>query len=443
MVFVNRLIILLFIFCGTFTFAQKTSDKLRKEQERLEKNIAQTKSLLDKTKSSSDATLNELKIIDNQIKYREKLLNNFDNQIRNAELKIEQKDQQVIDLEARIVKLKEQYKQLLIYAYKHRSQEGKMMYIFSADSYYEALKRKKYLEKVAEIQEKQRLIIIQNSKLIQSEKIALQKEKELKSKVADEKRVEREAILKDKIKQQSTFEVLKGEESKLRAELIAEEKKKAAIQLQIKAAIEKEILAAEKLRKEKAAAAEKARLASVAAAKAKAEREGKAEPKVTTPTPAPAKPEPTLAETKEVALNKSFETNKGRLPWPVASGSVTEGYGSHPHPTLPNVTTYNNGIDISAPKSAQVRSVFDGEVTSVLSIPGAGKVIIIKHGNYRTVYGNLQETYVTVGTKVSTKQAIGSLLPINGQSLSVSHFEIHLVQDGKVIRINPSLWIAN
>ncbi len=439
----NRLLILLFVFCGTFIFAQKTSDKLRKEQDRLEKNIAQTKSLLDKTKSSTEATLNELKIIDNQIKYREKLLNNFDNQIRNAELKIEQKDQQVIELEARIVKLKEQYRQLLIYAYKHRSKEGKMMYIFSADSYYEALKRNKYLEKVAEIQEKQRLIILQNTKLIQAEKIALQQEKELKKKVADEKRVERVAILKDKEKQQATFEDLKGQESKLMAELIAEEKKKAIIQLKIKEAIEKEIAAAEKLRKEKAAAAERVRLAAIAAAKAKAEKEGKAAPKTPIVEKEPAKPEPTLAETKEVALNKSFETNKGRLPWPVTSGSITEGYGSHPHPTLPNVKTYNNGIDISAPKAAQVRSVFDGEVTSVLSIPGAGKVIIIKHGNYRTVYGNLQETYVSVGTKVSTKQAIGSLLPINGQSLSVSHFEIHLVQDGKVVRINPSLWIAN
>lgn len=447
MAFVNRLLILLFIFCGTFTFAQKTSDKLRKEQERLEKNIAQTKSLLEKTKSSSQATLNELKIIDNQIKYREKLLNNFDNQIRNAELKIEQKDQQVVELEARILKLKEQYKQLLIYAYKHRSAQGKMMYIFSANSYYEALKRSKYLDKIAEIQEKQRLIILQNTKLIQSEKIALQKEKELKLKVADEKRVERQEILKDKVKQQTTFQALKGEESKLTADLIAEEKKKAVIQLKIKEAIEKEILAAEKLRKEKAAkaaaAAEKARLAKVAAAKAKAEKEGKPEPKPAVEEKAPAKPEPTIAETKEVALNKSFETNKGRLPWPVASGSITEGYGSHPHPTLPNLKTYNNGIDISAPKSAQVRSVFDGEVTSVLSIPGAGKVVIIKHGNYRTVYGNLQETYVSVGTSVSTKQAIGSLLPVNGQSLSVSHFEIHLVQDGKVVRINPSLWIAN
>jgi septal ring factor EnvC (AmiA/AmiB activator) len=443
MVFVNRLLILLFIFCGTFTFAQKTSDKLRKEQERLEKNIAQTKSLLDKTKSSSQATLNELKIIDNQIKYREKLLNNFDNQIRNAELKIEQKDQQVVELEARILKLKEQYRQLLIYAYKHRSVEGKMMYVFSASSYYEALKRNKYLQKVAEIQEKQRLIILQNTKLIQSEKISLQKEKELKSKVADEKRLERQEILKDKVKQQSTFQALKGEESKLTAELIAEEKKKAVVQSKIKEAIEREILAAEKLRKEKAAAAEKVRLAKVAAAKLKAEKDGKAVAKPTVEEKIPAKPEPTIAETKEVALNKSFETNKGRLPWPVTSGSITEGYGSHPHPTLPNVTIYNNGIDISAPKSAQVRSVFDGEVTSVLSIPGAGKVVIIKHGNYRTVYGNLQETYVSVGTTVSTKQAIGSLLPLNGQSLSVSHFEIHLVQDGKVVRINPSLWIAN
>src|ERR1051325_5500006 len=103
---------------------------------------------------------------------------------------------------------------------------------------------------------------------------------------------------------------------------------------------------------------------------------------------------------------------------------------------MANVYTNNNGIDISAPKSAQVRAVFEGEVTSVLSIPGAGKVVIIKHGNYRTVYSNLQESYVSVGTKVTTKQSIGSLLPVEGETLSVAHFEIHVVQDGQVVRIN-------
>ena len=110
---------------------------------------------------------------------------------------------------------------------------------------------------------------------------------------------------------------------------------------------------------------------------------------------------------------------------------------------MDNVYTNNSGIDISAPKSAQVRSVFEGEVTSVLNIPGAGKVVIIKHGNYRTVYTNLQNTYVTAGTKVSTKQSIGSLMISPNSSVSVAHFEIHQVVGNSVQCVNPALWVAH
>ncbi len=435
MKFVSKILVFLFVFCVGFSNAQKNSDKLRKEQERLEKNINNTKSLLNKAKSSTQASLNELKLIDNQVKSREELLLNFDNQIRGAELKIEQKDQQIIDLEKKLKKLKEQYKKLIIYAYKHRSKEGKMMYIFSASTYFEALKRNKYLEKIAEIQKKQKLIILQHQGLISNEKKSLETEKERKIRVAEEKRQEKEAMLKDKVVQLKTLTKLKGEESVLMANLKKEENKKAILKQKIKEAIDAEIAAAEKARKEKERKEKKAE-------EAKNAKKTSSSGSSSTPKEVEKKTV-TISETKELALNKGFENNKGRLLWPVASGSITEGYGKHAHPTLPNVTTNNNGIDISAPKSAQVRAVYEGEVTSVLSIPGAGKVVIIKHGNYRTVYSNLQEAYVSVGSKVNTKQSIGSLLAIEGESLSVAHFEIHLVEEGQVIRINPSLWIAH
>jgi septal ring factor EnvC (AmiA/AmiB activator) len=435
MKFVSKILVFLFVFCVGFSNAQKNSDKLRKEQERLEKNINNTKSLLNKAKSSTQASLNELKLIDNQVKSREELLLNFDNQIRGAELKIEQKDQQIIDLEKKLKKLKEQYKKLIIYAYKHRSKEGKMMYIFSASTYFEALKRNKYLEKIAEIQKKQKVIILQHQGLISNEKKSLETEKERKIRVAEEKRQEKEAMLKDKVVQLKTLTKLKSEESVLMANLKKEENKKAILKQKIKEAIDAEIAAAEKARKEKERKEKKAE---------EAKNAKKAGSSGSSSTPKEVeKKTVTISETKELALNKGFENNKGRLLWPVASGSITEGYGKHAHPTLPNVTTNNNGIDISAPKSAQVRAVYEGEVTSVLSIPGAGKVVIIKHGNYRTVYSNLQEAYVSVGSKVNTKQSIGSLLATEGESLSVAHFEIHLVEEGQVIRINPGLWIAH
>ncbi len=201
------------------------------------------------------------------------------------------------------------------------------------------------------------------------------------------------------------------------------------LQEQISQAIRREIAEAEAKRK-------KAEEAAKAAAK-----ENPTAATTTTSSPAVTA---AFEDTKEVeALSKSFEGNRGKLPWPVEKGTVTESFGKNAHPTLKNVYTNNRGIDISAPKNAQVRAVFEGEVTSVLNIPGAGKVIIIKHGNYRTVYTNLQETYVKIGQKVSTKKVIGSLLAKDGESMSIAHFEIHHVNGSTVTCLNPTLWVAH
>lgn len=418
------------------SLGQTTSEKLKKDQDRLEKKISNTKTLLNKMKSNTEASLNELKLIDNQIRLREELVRNFDHQVRSAEMKISEKDQEITMLTNKLVKLKDQYRSLLIYAYKHRNRYGKLMFIFSAGTYYEAVKRNKYLTKISEMQQKQFLVIKQHQKLIKREIERITREKEYKSQVLGEKKLEREQIAKDKGKKEAVYQKFKKEEEKLYAQLREDEKKKENLKKQINAAIQKEIAAAEAKRKK---AEEEARKKST-----------KNTTTTTTTSPSNTKPETTTAEksitfteAKETALNKSFEGNKGKLPWPVEKGSITEGFGKNAHPTLPNVYTNNNGIDISAPKSAQVRAVFEGEVTSILNIPGAGKVVIIKHGNYRTVYSNLQDTYVQTGAKVNTKQAIGSLLPKEGSSVSVAHFEIHQVVGTAVQCLNPSLWIAN
>jgi septal ring factor EnvC (AmiA/AmiB activator) len=419
------------------SLGQTTSEKLKKDQDRLEKKISNTKTLLNKMKSNTEASLNELKLIDNQIRLREELVRNFDHQVRSAEMKISEKDQEITMLTNKLVKLKDQYRSLLIYAYKHRNRYGKLMFIFSAGTYYEAVKRNKYLTKISEMQQKQFLVIKQHQKLIKREIERITREKEYKSQVLGEKKLEREQIAKDKGKKEAVYQKFKKEEEKLYAQLREDEKKKENLKKQINAAIQKEIAAAEAKRKK---AEEEARKKSTK----------NTNTTTTATSPSNTKPETTTAEksitfteAKETALNKSFEGNKGKLPWPVEKGSITEGFGKNAHPTLPNVYTNNNGIDISAPKSAQVRAVFEGEVTSILNIPGAGKVVIIKHGNYRTVYSNLQDTYVQTGAKVNTKQAIGSLLPKEGSSVSVAHFEIHQVVGTAVQCLNPSLWIAN
>lgn len=424
---VSKFFTILFLLLSTVVFGQSTSEKLKREQDRLEKKINDTKLLLSKSQSNTASSLNELKVIENQIAFREQLLRNYDNQIRGAELNVQKKTLQIAELNEKIDGLKKQYKQLLVYAYKHRNKYGKLMYLFSSENYYEALKRKKYLERISEIQQKQFLAIQQNQALIKKEIEAIEKEKKYKLLMMGEKSKEKAAIEQDRIKQQEVYAKFKEEEGALLAQLREEERKKEVLRNQINAAIKKEIAEAEARRKREEEARRKAELA-----------------KNPTST-APVKETETIAftETKEAAkLSASFEGNKGKLPWPVDKGSITEHFGKNEHPTLKNVYTNNRGIDISSPKNAQVRAVFDGEVTSVLSIPGAGKVVIIKHGNYRTVYSNLKDTYVSVGTKVTTKKVIGSLLTKDKQNMSVAHFEIHHVVGSNVTCLNPSLWVS-
>jgi septal ring factor EnvC (AmiA/AmiB activator) len=419
------------------TFAQSTSEKLKKEQSNLEKKISNTRSLLDKTKNNAKASLNELRLIDNQIRFREELVSNFDQQVRGAEVKVIRKDAEVKELSQRLVNLKEQYRQLLLYAYKHRNKFGKLMYLFSATSYNEAIKRGTYLERIADIQLKQFRMIRQHQSLISKEISSIQQEKEYKLKILNEKRSEKSVIEKDKRKQEEVYRKFKQEESKLLSQLKDDEKKKENLKQKINSAIQNEIADTEAKRKK--TEAEKAKKSTTTTTTSGTSTTTATKPESSTTT---TKKETTLPETKEsAALSKSFEGNKGKLPWPVDKGSITESFGRNAHPTLENVFTNNNGVDISASKGASVRAVFEGEVTSVLNIPGAGKVVIIKHGNYRTVYSNLQDTYVKIGSKVTTKQAIGTLLVTEG--LSVAHFEIHQVVGTSSVALNPSLWITH
>jgi len=451
----KNVISFLFVFgCVTFYFSQAgNSDQLKREQQKLEKKIQNTKSLLTKVKSNTEASLNEIRLIDNQIKSREALVRIFDNQVRVAEIKMKEKKQEINRLNKRLEDLKIQYKSMILYAYKRRNNYGKIMFILSADNYNEAIKRNKYLKKAARIQLKQRALIKQHQQMIDQEIQGINQEKEMKVLAMEEKKKERELIEKDKTSKEITYNKFKQEEQKLYTQLQADERKKQELKQKIDAAIKKEIAESQRRQKEEADRIRKANEEKKRkAAEDKIKNTGE-KPKPNTPsTPST---DPFVDEEKEkpvseyvykespegAAIGKSFEANKGRLPWPVGNGSITEKYGVNAHPTLSGVTTNNNGIDITCAKGSTVRAVFEGEVTSVFSITGAGKVVIVKHGAYRTVYSNLQETFVKTGSQITTKQAIGTLQEAGG-NISICHFEVHSVAGGLTKSLNPSLWIG-
>ena len=422
----NVINLLLFLSLTWHSFAQQDQKQLKREQQKLEKRISNTKKLLSKVKNNSQASLNEIRLIENQIKSREALVNLFDNQVRTAEMKIVQKKIEIKRLRAKLSSLKDQYRKMFLYAYKHRGNYNKVMYLLASSDYNEALRRNRYLKKVAKVQRKQAALIKQHQQLIYKEINQIDKEKQIKQQALLEKQNERQLIEKDKVKKEKSYQKFKKEEQALVSQLKEDERKKIQLKKQIDAAIRADI------------AKEQAR---EAARKAEQVKKQEKTPTTTAPTNSPApKRVATPVSTEGAAIGKSFETNRGRLPWPVDNGSVTEKFGRNYHPTLSGIEWNNNGIDITCNKGSRVRAVFEGEVTTVFSVPGAGKVVIVKHGAYRTVYGNLAETFVGVGSKVSTKQAIGTLL--NDDGVSVCHFEVHQVVGVNPITLNPSLWIG-
>lgn len=423
--------IICFTFGASIGFSQQKSEKLKQEQAQLEKQIKATKSLLESAQKGTQSSFQELQLIEQNIRFREQLLANIDQQIKATEIRVSDIESTINTLNSKIESLKEQYRAMVVYAYKKRNKYDRVMFIFSSDNFNQAYKRMVYLEKIKEIRLRQVMLIRQNQDLLEQESAELKIQKEKSIALAETKRLEREALLADKVNQQELYNDFKSRENELIAQLREAERKKAALQAEIQKAIAKEL---EEARKK----AEAERIAREKAAKAKAEKDG-------VPVVIP-KEDVTTADVKfgltpeAKLIGSDFTANKGKLPYPVESGTVTEKFGNNPHPTVPGIVTYNNGVDITTAKGANVRAVFQGEVTSVLSIPGAGKVVIIKHGNYRTVYSNLQNVYVDKGAKINVKQIIGTLLPQG--NVSIAHFEIHEVKANSVDKLNPSFWLS-
>jgi len=446
-----KFVISLFLFFVIqFGFSQTNSKSLKKEQQQLESKISNTKKLLKQVKSNQQNSLNAIRLIDNQIKSREDLVRIYDIQVRAAEIEIIEKKQRINRLKERISNLKTQFRSMMLYSYKHRGNHRNIMFILSSQNYNEAYKRNNYLKKLAEIQKKQVAIIKQNQKVIYSDIQTINNNKKEKLSIIEEKKTEKKLIEIDRGVKQQTFNKFKQEEKNLFTQLEVAEKKKQNLKQEITKAIKLEILIEQKNQEE---IAKKERAKIEKAEKEKAEKLANEEKTIVNAEPKKEKLESksientenkivsTYTEPKEsIALGKNFQLSKGLLPWPVNSGSITEKYGKNPHPTLNGVVTNNNGIDITCSTGSNVRAVFGGEVSSIFSIQGAGKVIIVKHGNYRSVYSNIKDTYVKIGAKVATKQNIGSL--IQEGNISICHFEIHQVINGVTQSLNPSLWIS-
>lgn len=381
---------------------QKKSEQLKAQQRDLEKKIEYTKELLGNTAQSKQSTLVELNILSQQVSYRQMLLDNMTHQLKQLEQDIQDNTQSISTLEEDIDRLIKQYEKMLFYAYKNRNNYHKLLFVFSAQSVHQAYRRMKYVQHYKDYVRRQ-IAMIRDSQKELKEKIALLKDqKEEKQSLIKGKDLERKKFLSDKKKRQEALLALKSKESELKSELKKQEDQKKKLEQAIRNAIAEEIRKAREANKEKE-----------------------------------------FTSSKEVILaGKTFESNKGKLPMPVDRGEVTGKFGKQAHPVHAGVYTNNNGIDITTSLGANMHSIFNGEVTSVFVIAGAGKVVMVSHGNYRSVYANLQEAYVQKGDKVNTGQPVGSILSNKGNR-SEGHFEIWKIDGTSMKQLNPLYWIRH
>jgi septal ring factor EnvC (AmiA/AmiB activator) len=396
----KSIILILFLIGFLTSFSQKT-DKLKQKERELKNKISNTKSLIKTARKSQQLTIVELGIINHQIAYREELEANLNYQMRKLDEHLNNRKKQILSLENNLKELKGEYAKMLQYAYKNRNTEYQLIYIFSAESYTKAYHRMQYIKQYKDYRRKQ-VERIKETKGLLSEKIAeLEIAKQKKNDLKIIQKTEKTRFLEDKQTQQTALSALKQNEQQLKITLNKQNQERRNLASAIRKAIEKEM--------EKQARLDK-----------------KSGLRIT-------------PETK--ALAKSFTTNKGRLPWPVAKGEITGKYGKHRHQVVKTAMIENKGIDITTVQGANVRAIFGGKVTSIFIIPGSGKVVMISHGNYRTVYANLKEVSVEKGDEVSTKEVLGTLLPSDNGNFSEVHLEIWKISTGNMDTVDPSLWI--
>ena len=395
----NRLFMLVVAVLLSFSSNAQNRKELENKKGQLKSDIAYQNKLLEETKKSKKQSLNQLVLLNKKIKERQELLYTLQIEVAYVEEEIDKKEEMIEEMRSDLATLREEYAQMIRQAYKVRNPYDKVMFIFASDDFNQAYKRIRYLQQYSDLRKRQAANIERLEQLLTDEIAALEEQRKEKTGLIADMSNETEKLSGEKQQKQSLYEDLQDKEKELKAEIRKKQEEQAAIQKAIERIIEEEL-----------------RKAREASASSSTEWE-------LTPEAA--------------ALANSFTSNKGQLPWPVEQGVITQGYGRRPHPVLKQLTINNNGVTISTSEGSAARAVYRGEVHSVIIVPGAGKAVIIQHGDYLTVYGNLSEVYVTKGDQIDTKQLIGKVMTDQGKT--ELQFEIRKGQDAQTL--DPSYWL--
>jgi len=404
---IQSFFILLLLLMSSFTTNSQTLNELRKQKDKTVKDIKYTVKLLDEAGKSEKVTLNKLSLLDNKIKLQTSLICDI-----NWELDILQElinDNTYVEKSLRIdlEQLRSNYADMIKNAWDSRKSQDKLAFLLSSNDFNQAYKRFLYLRQYSEYRRQQADAIIAVKGILDAKVKNLEKKKKEKELLLEGKRRETEQLLKTREKQGKLVKSLRKQQRDL--------KKKLAEKRKIEERIQKEI---ERVIKEEARKA--AELAKAA---------GKEKPKSSEYAITP----------EDKALSGDFASNLGKLPWPVERGVITSRFGEHNHPVLKNIRIKNNGLDINTSKGSNARAVFRGIVSRVVGIPGGNMAVIVRHGEYLSVYSNLKKVFVKAGDILQIKQTIGEIFSDTSEGgKTVLKFQIWK----QSTKLNPEFWIS-
>lgn len=408
----GKVLFLFFLLLTIAGYAQRSKASLEKEIKSLQKDIATANKLLKETSKSKEVTLNQVSLMEKKIKNRQKLINVYNDQIALLEKNISQGEKNIQSLNGELNKLREEYSKMVVFAYKNRSHYDQLEFLFAAEDFNQAIRRMRYIQQFTDARKTKMDQIAATQKKVSDEVEAQRKNRE-----------EQLALLAEEKNQQQELIKEKGE---LNTQVAQLKKKESSIQQSIK---EKQAQAKKFQQEVDKIIAEEIRKANERAAK---------EAKKSKPMATKTKPDKMALTPSEKVLSTSFSANKGKLPWPVERGVVSSSYGKHASSISSKVMVTNNGIDIATGENAQARSVFEGVVVSVVKPSASNIGVIIRHGDYFTVYSQLDEVYVSRGDKVKTKQAIGKVHTDRTEGKTELHFELRQGTE----TLNPTGWLA-
>ena len=429
------ILVLLLLALVNPVYCQKTKGKSKKQLQSeittLHKEISTANQLLKKTKKDKEMTLNEVNLLDKKIKQREQLIKAYNEQIAVLDEEINAGQSNIKTLNADLGKLRKEYAKMLTFANKNRSHYDKLGFVFASQNFNQAFRRLRYIREFSDARKVKMDQIASTERRISGEVEASQQAREEQAALLKDEKEQQEALKKEKEELNSQVAKLKKKEGNLQQDIKNKQQQTQKLQKAI------DDIIAEEIRKANAEAERKRKEEAKKKAAANKDK-GKTATTTAPATPAPSKEKGMALTPSEQTLSSNFVNNKGKLPWPVERGVVSSSYGKHASVVSSKVTVTNNGIDIATTEGAKARAVFDGEVASVAKLVGSNTVVIIRHGEYFTVYSNLENVTVKRGDKVKTKQNIGTVHTNKNENKTEIHFELLKEQS----RQNPANWLS-